>query len=104
MMKSDQSVSHNEEAHLHMTKGERTRQSIVAAAAPIFNQRGYKGSSLADLMTATGLQKGGIYRHFASKEELAAEAFDYTWNAAWETRMRNVDEGASGIEKLKQLI
>lgn len=87
-----------------MTKGERTRQSIVAAAAPIFNRRGYKGSSLADLMTATGLQKGGIYRHFASKEELAAEAFDYTWNAAWETRIRNIDEKASGISKLKQLI
>jgi AcrR family transcriptional regulator len=61
-----------------MTKGEQTRQRIVAEAAPVFNQRGYEGSSLADLMKATGLKKGGIYRHFSSKEELAAEAFDYT--------------------------
>jgi TetR/AcrR family transcriptional repressor of nem operon len=87
-----------------MTKGEQTRRKIVAAAAPIFNQRGYEGSSLAELMTATGLQKGGIYRHFASKEELAAEAFDYTWKTAWETRIRNIDEKAPGPEKLKQLI
>jgi TetR/AcrR family transcriptional regulator, transcriptional repressor for nem operon len=60
------------------TKGERTRERIVAAAAPLFNQRGYAASSMADVMTATGLEKGGIYRHFASKDELALAAFDYT--------------------------
>ncbi len=87
-----------------MTKGEQTRKKIVAAAAPIFNQNGYEGSSLNDLMKATGLKKGGIYRHFSSKEELAAEAFDYTWEAAWNARLLHVDEKTSGIEKLKQLI
>src|SRR4029077_13391890 len=87
-----------------MTKGEQTRRSIVEAAAPIFNKHGYEGSSLNDLMEATGLKKGGIYRHFASKEELAAEAFDYTWEAAWNARLLHVDEKANGIEKLKQLI
>ena len=66
-----------------MTKGEQRRRKIVEAAAPIFNKRGYEGSSLSELMEATGLKKGGIYRHFASKEELAAEAFDYTWETAW---------------------
>src|SRR4029077_16208917 len=87
-----------------MTKGEQTRRKIVEAAAPIFNQRGYEGSSLNALMEATGLKKGGIYRHFASKEELAAEAFDYTWEAAWNARLLHVAEKATGIEKLKQLI
>ena len=87
-----------------MTKGEQTRRKIVAAAAPIFNKRGYEGSSLSDLMEATGLKKGGIYRHFATKEELAAEAFDYTWEAAWDARWLHVDEKANGIEKLKQLV
>jgi TetR/AcrR family transcriptional repressor of nem operon len=87
-----------------MTKGEQTRRKIVAAAAPIFNQQGYEGSSLADLMAATGLKKGGIYRHFSSKEELAAEAFDYTCKAAWKARMLHVDEKATGIERLKQFI
>ena len=87
-----------------MTKGEQTRKKIVEAAAPIFNRRGYEGSSLNDLMEATGLKKGGIYRHFSSKEELAAEAFDYTWEAAWNARLLHVDEKANGIEKLKQLI
>jgi TetR/AcrR family transcriptional repressor of nem operon len=87
-----------------MTKGEQTRRKIVEAAAPIFNQHGYEGSSLNDLMKATGLKKGGIYRHFSSKEELAAEAFDYTWESAWNVRLLHVDEQANGIDKLKQLI
>jgi TetR/AcrR family transcriptional repressor of nem operon len=87
-----------------MTKGQQTRRKIVEAAAPIFNERGYDGASMAALMAATGLKKGGIYRHFSSKEELAAEAFDYTWKAAQNARLVNVDESASGIEQLKQLI
>jgi len=87
-----------------MTKGEQTRRKIVEAAAPIFNKRGYEGSSLSELMEATGLKKGGIYRHFSSKEELAAEAFDYTWEAAWNARLVHVNEKANDIEKLKQLI
>ena len=87
-----------------MKKGEQTRRKIVEAAAPIFNQHGFEGTSLNDLMEATGLQKGGIYRHFSSKEELAAEAFDYTWEAAWRARLLHVDDKADGIEKLKQLI
>jgi len=87
-----------------MTKGEQTRRKIVEAAAPIFNQRGYEGTSLNDLMEATGLKKGGIYRHFSSKEELAAEAFDYNWGAACELRLRHLDKKANGVEKLKQLI
>jgi TetR/AcrR family transcriptional regulator, transcriptional repressor for nem operon len=104
MMESDQSVPDVGAKGERMTKGEQTRRKIVAAAAPIFNQQGYEGSSLADLMAATGLKKGGIYRHFSSKEELAAEAFDYTWEAAWKARMLHVDENATGIEQLKQLI
>src|ERR1700693_4388163 len=87
-----------------MTKGEQTRRKIVEAAASIFNKRGYEGASLSELMVATGLRKGGIYRHFASKEELAAEAFDYTGEAAWKVRFLHLDEMATGIEKLKQYI
>jgi TetR/AcrR family transcriptional repressor of nem operon len=86
-----------------MTKGELTRKRIVEAA-PIFNQHGYEGSSLNALMKATGLKKGGIYRHFSGKEEPAAEAFDYTWEAVWKARLLHVDEKANGIDKLKKLI
>jgi TetR/AcrR family transcriptional regulator, transcriptional repressor for nem operon len=86
------------------TKGEQTRQRIVAEAAQLFNQRGYEGSSLLDVMQATGLEKGGIYRHFASKEELAAEAFDYAWRQASELRSQYLNEIGNSVDKLKQFI
>jgi TetR/AcrR family transcriptional repressor of nem operon len=87
-----------------MTKGEDTRREIVEKAAPLFNQKGFEGTSLSDLMRVTGLQKGGIYRHFSSKEELAGEAFDYAWHRAFEKRLEGVDEAADAVERLKKMI
>src|ERR1700681_1203561 len=104
MIRKDQPVSGGQDAGRFMTKGEQTRRKIVAAAAPIFNQCGYEGSSLNDLMEATGLKEGGIYRHCSSKEELAVAAFDYTWEEAWNARLAHVDEKANGIDKLRQFI
>src|ERR1700743_697870 len=87
-----------------MTKGEDTRREIVEQAAPLFNQKGFEGTSLSDLMRVTGLQKGGIYRHFSSKEELAGEAFDYAWKKAFERRLEGIDEAADAVERLKKMI
>ncbi|MEY9970676.1 TetR/AcrR family transcriptional repressor of nem operon [Lysinibacillus sp. RC46] len=60
-----------------MRKGEQTRKHIILKSAELFNQKGYAGCSMNDIMEATGLQKGGIYRNFKSKDEIALEAFDY---------------------------
>jgi TetR/AcrR family transcriptional regulator, transcriptional repressor for nem operon len=60
-----------------VSKGEQTRQRIVARAADVFNVRGFAGTSMGDLIHATGLEKGGIYNHFPSKEALALAAFDH---------------------------
>ena len=87
-----------------MSKGGKTRQRIVAEAATLFNRRGFDGGSIADLMEATGLEKGGIYRHFSTKEELAAEAFDYAWQAATDGLMRDLDSIPNSVNKLKRFI
>jgi TetR/AcrR family transcriptional repressor of nem operon len=87
-----------------MRKGEQTRQEIIRKAAPIFNQKGYHGAALSDLMRATGLEKGGIYRHFSSKEALAAEAFDYAWRETLEERIYDLDAIPNSVDKLKQLV
>jgi TetR/AcrR family transcriptional repressor of nem operon len=86
------------------SKGQKTRGRIVAQAANLFNRRGFEGSSMSDLMAATGLEKGGIYRHFSSKEELAAEAFDYAWKSAFQTRMQDLEQVPNSINKLKRFI
>jgi TetR/AcrR family transcriptional regulator, transcriptional repressor for nem operon len=87
-----------------MRKGEQTRQDIIRKAAPIFNQRGYDGAALSDLMQATGLKKGGIYRHFSSKEALAAEAFDYAWRETLGARIHDLDTIPNTVDRLKQLV
>jgi TetR/AcrR family transcriptional regulator, transcriptional repressor for nem operon len=87
-----------------LTKGQETRQRIIAEAAAIFNQRGYEGCSIQAIMDATGLEKGGIYRHFESKEELAAEAFDYAWSIASTKRRHNLDAIPNHADRLKQHI
>ena len=87
-----------------MSKGDQTRQRIVAQAASLFNQRGYEGCSMSELMEATGLEKGGIYRHFSSKEELAAEAFDYAWRTAIDLRMRDLDSIPNSVDALRLFI
>jgi TetR/AcrR family transcriptional repressor of nem operon len=87
-----------------MRKGEQTRQDIIRKAAPLFNQRGYDGAAMSDLMKATGLEKGGIYRHFSSKETLAAEAFDYAWRETFNARIHDLDTVSNSVNRLKQLI
>jgi AcrR family transcriptional regulator len=59
----------------NMTKAEKTRQLIISEAAVLFNQKGYEGTSMKDIMDATGMSKGALYGHFKDKEEIAVAAF-----------------------------
>jgi TetR/AcrR family transcriptional repressor of nem operon len=87
-----------------ISKGQETRQRIIAEAAAIFNQRGYERCSIQAIMEATGLEKGGIYRHFESKEELAAEAFDFAWHAASAKRRQSLESIPDQADRLNQHI
>lgn len=87
-----------------MRKGDATRERIVAAAAPIFNQHGYEGTSMQQLMEATGLEKGGIYRHFSGKEELAREAFLFSLREIRRLRVGDVENIRGSMAKLRYII
>ena len=87
-----------------MTKGEQTRELILARSAQLFNRQGYFGSSLSDIMRETGLEKGGIYNHFASKEQLALESFNYAYGLV-QQRVRNALSGKfNAIERLLAIV
>lgn len=58
-----------------MSKGDDTRRRVVAQAGGLMNRTGYLSTSLSSILQAVGLQKGGLYNHFGSKDELALEAF-----------------------------
>src|SRR5260370_14694964 len=49
-------------------------ERILDVAARLFRERGFDGVGVSDLMKAAGLTHGGFYGHFASKEDLMAQA------------------------------
>ncbi len=87
-----------------MGKGEMTRQEIIRQAAPVFNQRGFAGASMQHIMQATGLEKGGIYRHFTSKQELAEEALRYAVGHAINRRSESLAAVAGAVNKLRAMV
>jgi TetR/AcrR family transcriptional regulator, transcriptional repressor for nem operon len=86
-----------------MSKGELTRQRILEQTAPLFNKRGFRSAPMSEIMKVTGLQKGGIYNHFRSKEELALEAFDYAAGLVRE-RWTSLKDYPSSVEAFKAAI
>ncbi len=86
------------------TKGMQTRRRIVELAAPVFNRQGYVGASMRDLVDATGLEKGGIYNHFGSKEQLTLEAYDYAMSRVTEGLARSQDGATDAIDRLQRMI
>lgn len=62
---------------LKQARAHSTRRVILESAAAAFARRGLAGTSLNDLVRASGLTKGAFYFHFSSKEELAVAAFRF---------------------------
>lgn len=54
------------------SKGRQTRQAIEDAARELFAQRGFHGTTLADITSAAGKSPAVFYRYFTDKEELLA--------------------------------
>ena len=53
-------------------KGRQTRAAIEQAARKLFAERGFHGTTLADIMSAAGKSAAVFYRYFADKEDLLA--------------------------------
>ncbi|NLL15216.1 MAG: TetR/AcrR family transcriptional regulator [Fibrobacter sp.] len=86
-----------------MKKSEKTREFILEKCAPVFNQKGYTGTSLSDLENATGLTKGCIYGLFRNKEELAVACFDYARSLIHERMDSEAKKKDNAIEKLRAI-
>lgn len=87
-----------------MSKAQETRANIIRQAAELFNQQGYAGSSISDIMKATGLKKGGIYNHFKSKDELALAAFNYAYNQVSQRIWSVIKTKRHAIERLQAMV
>jgi len=60
----------NKKDQAQPNKGERTRLSVMAAAHKLFLSKGYNGTSMRAIADEADLALGGIYNHFANKEEI----------------------------------
>jgi TetR/AcrR family transcriptional repressor of nem operon len=67
------------------------RDEVVEAASHLFRERGIAAVSVPELMAAAGLTHGGFYRHFTSKEALAATAV----TAAFASQVEQIDQLAA---------
>jgi len=81
-----------------------TREFIISEAAELFNLYGYNGCSMSHIMEATGLKKGGIYNHFKSKDQIAMEAYSYSYGLVIKRFRQNLDVVVSAIDKLHAII
>ena len=74
-----------------MTKGKRTAARILDVAEELFARDGYAATSLRDIAAAAGIQQPGLYKYFASKEELYRSVYQHSM----EPLLAVLDEGAA---------
>src|SRR5579863_2894330 len=87
-----------------MGKAERTKDFIIQKTAPLFNQKGYAGTSLTDMTNATELTKGSIYGNFDDKDDVALAAFDYNMDLLISQVRELQSTERSAIGKLRAFI
>ena len=83
-----------------MRKTEITKKFIIEKTAPVFNKKGFVGTSLSDLTSATGLTKGSIYGNFKNKNEVAVEAFKYNYEQVTSRVIIGIHNNETAKQKL----
>jgi len=79
-----------------------TRDDILDAAAQIFSQKGYHGTSMQDIALAVNLQKGSLYYHVSSKQEILLELLNRGLDLLIERVNAALEEPASPDERLRR--
>ena len=56
-----------------MIKGEETKERIKEISMDLFHRRGYRSTSINDIIESTGVKKGNLYYHYPAKDSLVLE-------------------------------
>lgn len=80
------------------------RAEMVRAAARLFSERGYHGTSMQHLADALGLQRGSLYAHIGSKQELLFDVVEEGANRFLERGEKAVGMQAMAAVRLRRLL
>ncbi|MGW2821112.1 ScbR family autoregulator-binding transcription factor [Streptomyces sp. NPDC001443] len=84
-------------------RAEQTRATIIAAAADLFDRRGYESTSLSDIVEHAQVTKGALYFHFAAKEDLAHAILELQSQASRQVAGRIDGRGYPSLEALMRI-
>jgi AcrR family transcriptional regulator len=76
------------------------RRELTREAARLFAQKGYHGTSIGDIAEALGVQKGSLYAHIASKEDLLYETMREGADA-FHAALDAIPDDAPATEKIR---
>ena len=77
--------------------------SVLEAAMRAFWTRGYEATSMADLMEATGLQKGSLYKAFGDKHTLFLQTLKRYMEKGLEEKRKAVAGAEGALEKIDRI-
>ncbi|MGH0684498.1 TetR family transcriptional regulator [Bacillus mycoides] len=85
---------------MNTNKVEKTKAYLIKKTSPIFNKKGYYGTSLSDITNATKLTKGSIYGNFKDKDDVAVNCFLFNVNNITDEIYNNMQGAKNSLEKL----
>ncbi|HEY4869491.1 MAG TPA: TetR/AcrR family transcriptional regulator [Candidatus Dormibacteraeota bacterium] len=80
------------------------RDRVVDVAVKVFTERGYDGTSMADIARALGVHKSSIYHHVASKEQLLEDAVKRALNALHGMLAEPGATEGTAVERLRYVV
>jgi AcrR family transcriptional regulator len=85
-------------------KGAQTRQNIIEKSMQLFCVKGYYNTSVNDILQATGLTKGGLYGHFAGKEDIWYAVYDEALTIWKAVVFQGIERGSKPLERIQTFI
>ncbi|GEL18125.1 TetR/AcrR family transcriptional regulator [Pseudonocardia asaccharolytica] len=82
----------------------RDLDDVVTVAIAVFTERGYDGTSVADLAKASGLAKSSIYHHVRSKRELLELAVDHAMGKLLARSAAIAASGGTSMDQLRMMM
>lgn len=83
------------------TQNRLKQEAFLKAGTRCFNQKGFSGTSLDEIAQQLQVSKGAFYYHFANKEALLTQCFDYTLDRLEQVMARVAALEASPVTKLE---